>query len=383
MTVELRDGQADAVVIGGGFYGCCLALVLRSLFQTVVIVEAEDRLLTRASYVNQARVHTGFHYPRSFVTARRSLALHAQFRRDFAPAIFSDFRMLYAVARHGSKITAQRFEKMFMGMNAPLERASQAEKALFNPDLVAGVFRCEEAAFDASELRRLLQDRLNAAGVRVLTRARVAEIGRNEAGIFRLRLDGGATLAAPVAFDATYGQTVNQGIVRISARLKYEETEVALIEPPEDLRGFGITVMDGPFFSTMPFPAEGCYSLTHVRYTPGRSWTSSVAPPPPLAVPQSRWLHMARDCSRFVPSLARLTYLRSLRETKTVLQRNEGDDGRPILLDQDDSRPGLFVVLGGKLDNIYDLFDALRTGVPGYGAIHTGYLEGRSKTVPR
>ena len=67
--------SADVVIVGGGFYGACLALFYRSAASDVVLLEARDDLLTRASYVNQARIHTGFHYPRSFGTAMRSLAL--------------------------------------------------------------------------------------------------------------------------------------------------------------------------------------------------------------------------------------------------------------------------------------------------------------------
>ena len=68
----MRGGPAttyDYVVIGGGFYGCCLALYLRSISARVLVVEAGPRLMDRASRVNQARVHTGFHYPRSAATA--------------------------------------------------------------------------------------------------------------------------------------------------------------------------------------------------------------------------------------------------------------------------------------------------------------------------
>ena len=44
--------NVDYVVIGGGFYGCCLALFLRSLSKRVLLVEAGDVLLGRASRVN-------------------------------------------------------------------------------------------------------------------------------------------------------------------------------------------------------------------------------------------------------------------------------------------------------------------------------------------
>ena len=41
--------RVDALVIGGGFYGCCLAIHLRRRFARVLLVDRADRLLTRAS----------------------------------------------------------------------------------------------------------------------------------------------------------------------------------------------------------------------------------------------------------------------------------------------------------------------------------------------
>ena len=89
----------DFAVIGGGFYGCCLALLLRSITDRVIVVEANTGVLERASRVNQARIHTGFHYPRSFLTALRSMMLHRRFASDFPFAVVDDFQMLYAIAR--------------------------------------------------------------------------------------------------------------------------------------------------------------------------------------------------------------------------------------------------------------------------------------------
>ena len=56
-----QPGRYDAIIIGGGFYGCCLALYLRSILENVLVLEREGGLLSRASFVNQARIHTGFH----------------------------------------------------------------------------------------------------------------------------------------------------------------------------------------------------------------------------------------------------------------------------------------------------------------------------------
>lgn len=355
--------KADVIVIGGGLYGCMLALFLRSRVEKVLLVEARETLLSRASYVNQARVHTGFHYPRSFVTARRSLALYRKFCTDFRDAVVDDFQMLYAIPKAGSRVSVRRFGQMFKDMDAPIAPASSAETALFNPATIAGVFRCEEYAFDAVRLRDLVAARMKAAGIRVQTGVEVTAIDANRHPM-RVHTAGGRTLSAPFVVDATYGQLAGRGLVKTVAAFKYELAEIALVEPPEPLRKTGITVMDGPFFSFMPFPAEKCHSLTHVRYTPHRAWTGTHFPDLG-ALPRSHWLHMQRDAARFVPALADITFKRSLFEVKTVLMRNERDDGRPILMERHGTGKKFVTVMGGKIDNIYDLFDAIRREMPG------------------
>src|SRR5689334_16069220 len=69
----------DAVVVGGGFYGARLALLLRRRGERVLLVEREATLLARASIRNQARVHNGYHYPRSVLTSMRSRVNYRRF----------------------------------------------------------------------------------------------------------------------------------------------------------------------------------------------------------------------------------------------------------------------------------------------------------------
>ena len=42
-------------------------------------------------------------------------------------------------------------------------------------------------------------------------------------------------------------------------------------------------------------------------------------------------------------------------EVKTVLPQSEHDDSRPILFKRCGELPGLVSVMGGKIDNVYDL----------------------------
>ena len=77
----------------------------------VSLIEAGTQLLGRASFANQARVHAGYHYPRSILTALRSSVNFTRFCSTYAEAVESDFVSLYAIARD-SKVTAAQFAKL-------------------------------------------------------------------------------------------------------------------------------------------------------------------------------------------------------------------------------------------------------------------------------
>jgi glycine/D-amino acid oxidase-like deaminating enzyme len=365
----------DYLVIGGGFYGCCLALFLRTIANRVLLVEADECLMNRASRVNQARIHTGFHYPRSALTAVKSMVLHRRFAEDFPEAVVADFQMLYAVARRRSKVSSNRFFRMFRDIGAPIQPASATQAALFDSRTVDEVFACSEAAFDHSILRRQLSERLARAGVDVWLGTRVTALSESVEHVVA-GLSAGHEISARFAFNVTYSQ-INAvlGFAGLpQATLKHELAEIALVEPPAELADKGVTLMDGPFFSCMPYPSAKLHSLTHVRYTPHESWTDDeavVQMNDPFAVrdPESRVRHMILDACRFLPCLSAARYVRSIYEVKTVLQKNEHDDGRPILYQRRPAASRVVSILGAKIDNIYDLFDLVKkTGVEFAGA---------------
>jgi hypothetical protein len=74
---------------------------------------------------------------------------------------------------------------------------------------------------------------------------------------------------------------------------------------------------------------------------------------------ETRVDRMVRDAVRYMPAIADAKYVESLFEVKTVLVKNEGDDGRPILFERHTLLPNCYSILGGKIDNIYDALEKL------------------------
>ena len=65
--------QFDIVVLGGGIYGLYTALFLSQREVTVAVIDIDQNFFSRASMVNQARLHNGLHYPRGQKTLYMTL----------------------------------------------------------------------------------------------------------------------------------------------------------------------------------------------------------------------------------------------------------------------------------------------------------------------
>ncbi len=362
----------DELVIGGGFFGCNLALHLRRTLRTrVVILEAGADLLLHASYANQARVHRGYHYPRSLLTALRSRINYPRFLDEFGDCVDRSFEAYYAISRVFSKVTAAQFRIFCDKVRAPIAPAPPAVRRWFDGDLIEEVFVVQEGAFDAVKLKHKMAGLLAREGVEVRFGCEALRVRRLEDS--RLEVDGRDShgplvVAARSVFNCTYSR-LNRLLAASDlpvVPLKHELTEIALVEVPAELRHVGITVMCGPFFSVMPFPARGLHSFSHVRYTPHCQWADSPGRPymDPYEVlraspRKSNFVRMRKDAERYVPMLSSCRQVDSLFEVKTILPRNEMDDGRPILFRRNEGLPNLHCVMGAKIDNIFDMLDSV------------------------
>lgn len=365
-----NDATVDAVIIGGGFYGASIAVYLAKQrgLKRIMLVERESALMMRASYNNQARIHNGYHYPRSFNTAYRSRINLPRFVKDLPHAVKQDFTNLYAIAKRNSKVTAKQFVRFCKEIGAKVEPVNQSTRQLFERNLIEDVFLVEEYAFDTTKLASWAESELKECGVEILLNVRVTSISKvlDALKVVLTAQDQSVNeIVCRNIFNCTYSG-LNQFTSEFpitGSKLKHEITEMTLMQVPPALACLGITVMDGPFFSLMPFPARGLHTLSHVRYTPHTAWKDERGIDPYEKLKKhdcaSRVDRMVRDAQRYLPVISEAQYVDSLFEIKTILVKSEGDDSRPILFEKHSELPGCYSVLGGKIDNIYDVLERL------------------------
>lgn len=365
------DKHSDILIIGGGFFGLYIGLYLSGHFRQVTICEKEADAMQRASYVNQARVHQGYHYPRSILTALRSKENFPKFVHDFNACIDRSFTKLYAIPHTFSKVSATQFQLFMSRIKAPIAPAPAALKKLFDAELIEDVFLVEEFAFDSAKLKKLMLNKIaEAKNISLKLNAKVTTVNPLQSGALEATIqtpDGEHSVLSHHVFNCTYSQLNfvphNAGLPIIP--LKHELTEMALVEVPDSIKSIGITVMCGPFFSIMPFPPRNLHTLSHVRYTPHHYWHDNPEHYMDAhayfdSIPkQTNYSYMIRDAQRYVPLLKECAYVDSLWEVKTVLPLSEVDDSRPILFRKDAGLKNFHSLMGGKIDNVYDVTDEI------------------------
>lgn len=359
----------DAIIIGGGFYGSMVAIHLSKFIglNNVAILEKDSKIFSRASSNNQYRVHNGYHYPRSFNTANRSRINFNRFIKEWPNAVINRRgTSLYAIPKLLSKINANQFIKFCHSINAKIKPANKHNERIFNKSKFDGIFETEEYCFNPVLLKEKIEEDLSAYKIVRYFNNEVLEIIQGPNHSLKLKSkekDSIKTVSCNLVINCSYSglNQIKGDLTGPSAKLKHEIVEIAFFKTPKDLMEYGITVMDGPFFSILPTNNKRVHSLTHVRYSPHSSWIDDKKINPYKRInsfkKNTRFERMIRSSEKYIPSLSTSKYIGSKFEIKTILKKNEIDDGRPIFFEKDKSLQNLYYVLGSKIDNIYDVLD--------------------------
>ena len=397
--VDHTSEKFDKIIIGAGLYGMYAALFCAKRGQHVLVLEHDDAPFQRATYINQARVHMGYHYPRSLTTAVKSAGYFRRFVEDFGFCIHDKFQQIYATSDKFSWTNARQFQDFCRAAGIKCEEVAASK--YFKPGMCDGAFLTQEYTYDAKILQKYYEDKLNDnSNVKIIYHAWIERIIKGDKS-FLVRTKDGSSYEAPFVLNATYA-SVNQVIDLVEDGtgsmekdpfdIKYELCEIILCEPSDALRDIGLTVMDGPFFSIMPFGKTGFHSLTAVTFTPhvtsydsrptfscqrddgeenasgtGKGSFTGFCSEGQLGncndcphKPDSAWPYMSHLADKYMKPEYGYSYVESLYSMKPILKSSEVDDSRPTAIRVMSREPDFISVLSGKINTVYDLDEFLK-----------------------
>lgn len=369
--------KADFLIIGGGLFGVYAALYLADKGQEVILIEKEEKLLRKASIVNQARLHGGYHYPRSVATALMSDENKARFTKDHEDFILFDFNKYYAIDRFGSLTDAAQFERFcqYIGIPCTLEN----DHPLFNKNRLEAVFLTREYTFDPILLANYYSEKISQhKKITVWCNHEITGVNKRKAH-WELEIKNGTNkelkqLEAAQVINATYSGS--NGVIRQfgleEMNLMHEISEMSFVTSPQ-LQNIGLTVMDGPFASIMPYGKSGLLSLSSVAYTHHKVSYDSLPKfdcqemnkacrPDFTAIcnecsyrPASNYHKMLAQIKQYLSEEVQLNYFTSMFTIKSKLRANYIDDGRPTEIGLLHKNPHFYCIFAGKINSIYEI----------------------------
>lgn len=372
------DMKYDRIIIGAGLYGLYAATFCGKKDEKVLVLEYDKKPFSRATYINQARVHMGYHYPRPFSTAIKSAHYFDRFCEEYGFSIHEQFEQIYATSKKFSWTNAEQFKKFCDAANIKCQELNP--DAYFKSGMCDGAFLTKEYTYDAMILKNhFLKEIDKRKNIDVIYGFRIKNIEEREGKYIVSSIDE-QEYETHFLLNATYA-SVNQILDKVGYekfKIKYELCEIILCSVNDNLKNKGITVMDGPFFSIMPFGKTGFHSLTSVTFTPHetsydehpifkcQNGIEEYCSSKQLGncnlcsnKPQTAWTYMSSMAKKYMKDEFKFEYEKSLFSMKPILKASEIDDSRPTVIKKYSENPTFISVLSGKINTVYDLDEIL------------------------
>lgn len=252
-------------IIGGGFYGIMASLEVakNDYVKEVDLFEKGRSLINAAGKFNQARLHLGFHYPRSQETILQSKSGFNLYKERFPNVTKSIKKNVYLIREDGLTgideylMTMRRNKLNFQNIDI----SETSFKYKFDGCPFQAI-RVNERYIDIVKLNQSLIREINEMGINVCLNQKVKTID-SEKGI--IELNNGFLDNYDFIINCTYTNPF-LGFSNNPCSLKYEFCTLLLISS-EEIKDQAITVMDGPFVSIYPW-LSNLHSVSSVKFTP-------------------------------------------------------------------------------------------------------------------
>lgn len=322
-------------IVGAGIYGCSIAIKLAEMGHRVTIYDPLG-VLKAASGINQLRVHSGYHYPRSQETIAEVIECRSAFLNEFSEAIVKDTENYYAIPWEGSLTGPEQFEKTMLECQLNLQ---SCEPDWINFDFIAKCYKVNEQIYDPHALENILKLKMLKADVHF-----IRDLFTDD-----MRMNYDFTVFA------TYGASGSK--LHLFNKTKTQVAEKIKVKLPKALQKTSLVVIDGPFTAFDPYGHSIFSQFGSAKYT--NHWSSSdlnakipneyknmLNTAEFFKYENTNFLKMRCEAAKVVPKCSDATYIGS-KFTKRLVEDSSSDDRRLLRIEKSDDQT--FHVFSGKV----------------------------------
>ena len=327
-------------VIGGGIFGCTTAWKMAKDGYDVTLYEKNDDIITQASYVNQYRLHRGYHYPRSKETATSSQWGEHSFLEEYGDAIVNgDIEHYYAIAKEDSLVSAEEYKNFLIDLKLKYQ---EEELDLINKDVVDLTVKVDELLFDPNKLKKICWDKLKQYNVDVMLDTEYISSLENY----------------DYVINSTYANLNQLTPEDKQTDFQFELCEKPVIKLPKQYKNKSVVIMDGPFMCIDPLGDTNYHVMGNVVHA---IHSTNVGKFPEYDSKFDELLNKGivknpsitnidkfiGSAKKFFVDIDKLEHIGSMYTFRTVLPNRDKDDARPTLVGKVDDKT--FTLFSGKI----------------------------------
>jgi len=242
------------IIIGGGWYGCHIASILKDKYD-ITIIEKNNDIFNGSSYFNQNRLHLGYHYCRNFPTRHLCLQNYNIFLKHY-PTLIDDIDNNYYMISKQSIIDFHTIVSIYKHENFDFELVNNT---LFK-NIDGQLIKVKEQVINSQRAYKYFKEHLK--NIKIKYNEQFSHYTKNNEII--TIFTNMSSYDCDILLDCTYNQSgldIDAYMYELTCSLVYKKNK----NTPFD----AITIMDGKFSSLYPREKHKfTYTLTDVEFTP-------------------------------------------------------------------------------------------------------------------
>ena len=344
-----KKHRPRVAIIGGGIFGASCAAELGT-WCNVSLFEKKNELMREASFINQYRHHWGYHYPRSDETVEQCRFARSDFESVYNKAIVRS-PAYYGIAKRNTMISGKKYVEFCRRNGLPVRKKNPPE-GFIDPERFSVFLKTPEATYEYGALRRITEKRLRSCKhVRVRFNTAVVNGSLLPNGDKRLciRKNGrehwetfDIVINATYAFGNRFARWFRFPVKPLRLCLK-EILFIRLPAPQISVTLWG----DNGFTTLVATEKKNVFTFGHMPTSVLQCVVPKTGLVPAWGRPKSKWQRQLRMGRRWLPILARATYLESRFVTLGINAWRAHDYARTS--DITDHGFGCWSILGGKI----------------------------------
>ena len=336
-----RELFKNVTVVGGGIFGVTCAWMLSKNGYYVTLYEKGDDIINSASFINQYRLHRGYHYPRSKETTESSKKGTNSFIKYYGESLLKNTENYYCISKDDSLTDSETYHKFMEQSSLPYQ---EVEVDGVRNDSVQTSVKVEENLFSPEKLKKLCWNYLGMYLVDVKLRTEYNKQDSNE-----------------LLINCTYSMLNALSDKKID--IQFELCEKLVIKLPEKFKNKSVVIMDGPFMCIDPYSDTDYHVMGNVVHA---IHSTNVGEYPILPPEYSDLINRGviknpkiTNFDKFVYSAKKyfdfdfIEHIGSMFTFRAVLPKREYDDARPTLHTRESKNK--INVFSGKIGTCVDL----------------------------